>query len=77
MKNIVFLFTGNLLLTGFTCGYSQLELSFTAKLQGNFYPLDSIIIENVNTGCRIIKYYPDTLLQLIITDLDELKRPNA
>ena len=65
-----------LLIAGFTCGYGQIELSFTAKYQGNYYPLDSILVENINTGSKIIKYYPDTLLQLIITNLDDLQKSN-
>ncbi len=65
-----------LLIAGLHCGYGQLELSFTAKYQGKYYPLDSILIENINTGSKIIKYYPDTLLQLIITNLDDLDKPN-
>src|SRR4030042_6250806 len=65
-----------LLIPGLTCGYSQLELSFTAKLKDNYFPLDSIIIENINTGSKIIKYYPDTILQIIITKVDDLNKPN-
>ena len=65
-----------LLIAGLTCGYSQLELSFTAKYKGNYFPLDSILIENINTGSKIIKYYPDTILQLIITKVDDLNKPN-
>jgi peptidoglycan/xylan/chitin deacetylase (PgdA/CDA1 family) len=76
MKNTISFFVYYLFIAGFNCGYSQLELSFTAKYQGNYFPLDSIIIENINAGNKINKYYPDTLLQLIITELDDLNRPD-
>ena len=65
-----------LLIAGVACGYSQIDLYFTAKYKSNYYPLDSIIIENTNTGSKVIKYYPDTLLQLIITKTDDLNNPN-
>ena len=65
-----------LLIAGVACGYSQIDLYFTAKYKSNYYPLDSIIIENTNTGSKVIKYYPDTLLQLIITKIDDLNNPN-
>lgn len=65
-----------LLIAGTTCGYCQIELSFTAKYQNSYYPLDSILIENINSGSKIIKYYPDTLLQLIISSVDDPKMPD-
>lgn len=76
MKYFIPLLTYCLLIAGVTCGYSQSELSFTAKYQGKYYPLDSIIIENINTGSKIIKYYPDTLLYLILTNIDEYPKPD-
>jgi len=61
-----------LFISGVTCGYSQTELSFTAGYPDKYYPLDSIIIENISNGSKEVKYYPDTLLQLLTTDLNEL-----
>lgn len=75
MKNAISMLLCSFLLAVFTCGYGQLDLSFTAKYHDHYYPLDSIIIENINTGSKIIKYYPDTLLQLTITHIDDLIRP--
>jgi peptidoglycan/xylan/chitin deacetylase (PgdA/CDA1 family) len=57
---------------GVTGGYSQSKLVFTGTYQGNYHPFDSILIEDLNTGSKIVKYYPDTLLYLLITGVDEL-----
>lgn len=54
------------------CGYSQSKLVFTGTYQGNYHQVDSILIENVNTGSAIVKYYPDTILTLLITGINEL-----
>jgi peptidoglycan/xylan/chitin deacetylase (PgdA/CDA1 family) len=56
-----------LFLTLITCAYSQSKLSFTATYQNRHHPLDSIVIKNLNTGSRVVKYYPDTVLTLLIT----------
>jgi peptidoglycan/xylan/chitin deacetylase (PgdA/CDA1 family) len=54
-----------------TCGYSQSELVFTGTYNGSFHPFDSILVQNINTGGRVIKIYPDTVLTLLIKGTDE------
>lgn len=74
MSHLKFLFVTFFVFAGFDYNYGQLELYFTAKYRSNHYPLDSIIIENINTGSRIIKYYPDTMLQLVITGSGDIRK---
>ena len=50
-----------------TCAYSQSRLVFTGTYNGVFHPLDSIVVEDINTGSRILKVYPDTVLKLLMT----------
>ncbi len=64
-------------IAGFTCGYSQSKLVFTGTFQGSFHPFDSLIIADMNTGSRIIKHYPDTVLNLLITGIDEVPAGNG
>jgi len=56
---------------GASLGFSQSKLTFTGTFQGSFHPFDSLVIEDINTGSRIIKQYPDTVLNLLITGTDE------
>ena len=56
-----------LFLTLISCAYSQSKLSFTATYQNRHHPLDSIVIRNLNSGSKVVKYYPDTVLTLLIT----------
>lgn len=60
-----------LLTAGFEYGFSQSKLVFTGTFQDKFYPFDSLHIEDINTGSRIAKNYPDTVLKLLITDIDQ------
>jgi peptidoglycan/xylan/chitin deacetylase (PgdA/CDA1 family) len=57
---------------GASPGFSQSKLTFTGTFQGSFHPFDSLVIEDINTGGRLIKHYPDTVLNLLITGIDEL-----
>ena len=57
---------------GVTCGFSQSKLVFTGTYQGTYHRFDSLLIEDTNTGSKIVKYYPDTILKLLITGMDEL-----
>lgn len=66
------LFTFFLFIAGVTCGYGQSKLVFTGTYQGNYHQFDSILIEDTNTGSKIMKYYPDTILKLLITGTDEI-----
>jgi peptidoglycan/xylan/chitin deacetylase (PgdA/CDA1 family) len=75
MRDCIFHILTCLLLSGFASAYSQLELSFTSKYKDNYYQLDSVLIENINSGSWTVNYYPDTLLQLIITGIEELQNP--
>ena len=43
---------------------ATLELTFTAKYNGQYVPLDSILIENLTQGGDTILYAPDTVLVL-------------
>jgi peptidoglycan/xylan/chitin deacetylase (PgdA/CDA1 family) len=72
MTKFLSLLTYFLLIAGVTCGYSQSKLLFTGTYKGNFHPMDSIVVEDNNTGSKLVKYYPDTLLYLLITDINEL-----
>ena len=72
MAKLISLMTFLLFTAGITCGYSQSGLVFTGTYQGSYYPFDSLLIENINTGSRIVKYYPDTILKLLITGIGEL-----
>ncbi len=47
--------------------YSQSRLIFTSSYEGKYHKPDSILIEDINTGSRIMKIYPDTVLKLLIT----------
>jgi peptidoglycan/xylan/chitin deacetylase (PgdA/CDA1 family) len=72
MTKYLSLLTFVLLTAGVTCGYSQSKLVFTGTYQGSFYPFDSLLIEDLNTGSKIVKHYPDTVLKLLITGIDQL-----
>ncbi len=43
---------------------ATMELSFTAENNGQYVPLDSILIENLTQGGDTILYAPDTVLEL-------------
>ncbi len=75
MKKRLLLIINFLLSAGVIHVYSQSELSFTSKYKGNWYRIDSIIIENINSGNKTINYYPDTILHLIITGIEDVKNP--
>jgi peptidoglycan/xylan/chitin deacetylase (PgdA/CDA1 family) len=61
-----------LFLTLITCAYSQSKLSFTATYQNRHHSLDSIVIKNLNSGSEVVKYYPDTVLTLLITGTHDI-----
>jgi peptidoglycan/xylan/chitin deacetylase (PgdA/CDA1 family) len=60
-----------LLTAGLKCGFSQSKLVFTGTFNDKFYPFDSLHIEDLSTTSRIVKNYPDTILKLLITDIDQ------
>jgi len=72
MTKYISLLTFVLITAGATCGYSQSKLVFTGTYEGTFHRFDSLLIENLNTGSKLVKHYPDTVLKLIITGIDEL-----
>jgi peptidoglycan/xylan/chitin deacetylase (PgdA/CDA1 family) len=72
MAKYISLLTFVFFTAGVTCGYSQSKLVFTGTYQGSFHPFDSLLIEDINTGNKIVKYYPDTILYLLITGIDKL-----
>lgn len=73
MKKTGLILTIFILVSGAACGYGQIELTFDGRFNASYSPLDSIIIQNINAGTQTVNYYPDTILQLIITGIDELR----
>jgi peptidoglycan/xylan/chitin deacetylase (PgdA/CDA1 family) len=65
-----------LYMAGVNSGFSQSKLVFTGTYEGNYHRFDSLLIEDLNTGSKIVKYYPDTILKLLITG-DELPVDDA
>lgn len=70
MKKIVLVLLFCLPVTGGSCCYGQSALLFTSEYEGVSYPLDSIVVNNINNGSSVVKYYPDTVLNLILTNVD-------
>ena len=56
---------------GLTDIFSQTSLSFYAKYEGVNYPLDSIEIRNIHNETKMVKYYPDTILNLVATSIEK------
>jgi peptidoglycan/xylan/chitin deacetylase (PgdA/CDA1 family) len=75
MKRIILILLVFLPVAGGVCSYGQSALLFTAEYEGGRYPLDSIVIENVNTGTSVVKHYPDTVLNLFLTDIPRIGQP--
>ena len=64
MKKIIFLvFSASFMLINLY-GQSTIELTFTAENNGQYVPLDSILIENLTQGGDTTLYAPDTVLVL-------------
>ena len=72
MTKYISILTFVLFTAGVTCGFSQSKLVFTGTYQGTYHRFDSLLIEDTNTGSKIVKFYPDTILKLLITGMDEL-----
>ncbi|MFC2102603.1 FISUMP domain-containing protein [Bacteroidota bacterium] len=62
MKQISLLILCSLFITGILAQTSQIELTFTAEKNGQYVPLDSIVIENITQGGDTTLYAPDTVL---------------
>lgn len=60
-----------LIFIGCDQAYSQSKLVFTGTYEGKWQRFDSLLIEDQNTGSRIVKHYPDTVLKLLITGTGE------
>jgi peptidoglycan/xylan/chitin deacetylase (PgdA/CDA1 family) len=69
MKSHIFLVILSALMICQSKTYAQIELSFTAKYQNMYYPLDSIVIENLQNDSKTVLYYPDTIFQTQITSI--------
>lgn len=67
MKTKITLLSLTLLL--FLNGFSQMDLTFTATNEGQYVPLDSILIENLTQGGDTTLYAPDTVLSLLTTGI--------
>ncbi len=50
---------------------SMIELSFTGDNNGDYLPLDSILIKNLSQDASVMVYAPDTVFNLIYTGLEE------
>lgn len=46
------------------CQISVIQLTFTASYNGQYVPVDSILIENLTQGGDTVLFYPDTVLVL-------------
>ena len=70
MKKIIVLLP---LLLVFSTFYSQnsIDLTFTAIDGDNYTQLDSIIVMNLTQGFDTVLYYPDTVLSIIITGINQ------
>jgi peptidoglycan/xylan/chitin deacetylase (PgdA/CDA1 family) len=66
-----------LALTNIVCVYGQSKLTFTATYTGVYHKFDSLSVEDLNTGSRIIKQYPDTVLKLLITGNEDLPEASS
>lgn len=75
MKRIILILLLCLPVAGGVYGYGQSALLFTAEYEGVSYPLDSIVIENITNGSSVVKYYPDTVLNLFLTDIPMISQP--
>ncbi len=71
-KHFIILLSISLLLFANTLQSSdQIELRFTSNYMCAYEPLDSIIIENPSRDASKTLYYPDTVLEIILTDIGE------
>lgn len=75
MNRIILIILFFISCVGITGIFGQTTLSFTAVHEGVSYPLDSIEIENISNGSKIVKYYPDTLLNLVMADIADIPNP--
>lgn len=75
MKRIIQILLFFLPVAGGVCASGQSALTFTAEYEGGSYPLDSIVINNITNGSSVVKYYPDTVLNLFLTDIPVIGQP--
>lgn len=61
-----------LLFAGEICGFGQSKLVFTGTYENSYHKLDSILIKDLNTGSIIVRIFPDTVLNLLITVKNEI-----
>ena len=73
---IFFLVMMLLVLNGFTQS-RNITLTFTATNEGDYVPLDSIRVVNLDKDADTVLYWPDTVLNLVLTGVDELPDPNG
>ncbi len=55
----------------FTLNAQQISFTFTANHSCEYAPLDSVVVENLSQGGDTVLYYPDTVLNMISTDVDK------
>lgn len=75
MKRIILILLFFLPVVGVDCASGQSALMFTAEYEGGSYPLDSIVVDNITNGSSVVKYYPDTVLNLFLTDIPLISQP--
>ena len=73
MKRIIPALVLCIIMAGSVCSYGQSTLLFTSEYEGANYPLDSIIIKNISNGSKVVKYYPDTVLNLATTNIPNIE----
>ncbi|MFY9123655.1 MAG: T9SS type A sorting domain-containing protein, partial [Bacteroidales bacterium] len=63
-----------LLLTGFNAinlNAQEISFTFTANHTCEYAALDSVLVENLTQGGDTTLYYPDTVLTLVLTGIDQ------
>ena len=70
MKNAILLFLLMFALSGIQAQEQDITLRFSASHGCAHAPLDSVLIENLTQGGETTLIYPDTILSIIITNID-------
>ncbi|MFO7791283.1 MAG: T9SS type A sorting domain-containing protein, partial [Bacteroidales bacterium] len=60
----------SLLVCVFTLNAQDISFSFTANHTCEYAPLDSVLVENLTQGGDSVLYFPDTVLNIVLTGVD-------
>lgn len=52
--------------------FGRVTLSFSALYEGSSCSLDSVLIENINNGSRIVKCHPENQFNLVALDIEKI-----